>query len=412
MLSTLDGGRGLRSHERVTTCTSCGKENVNTLRFCADCGTKLPEPQGEPAPVATHPASKVIPSCPSCGSSNPMGFRFCAACGEPMPKAANPDMLHADLPAHAPVYHRNTPPQAKAATPPEPPAQLQPAPAATHTSPPERHISRSDLMQVQTRSPAPPAAALMSAVESPNTRLQGLPAEGAAPARPSLRLTRLGRDGRELSQNVIYDTFDIGRTEGNLVLPDDPTLSPRHVRILREGAQWSLIDLRSTNGTYLRVRNDSGGESREGVRLVHGTTFWVGHQLLRFEILGRSGLAALRTEDDTLTAGADETDIRARVVLCSRSGLVLDAVYLRGEFVIGRETGQMVFPTDGFLSRRHAVIRQEDGQGIYRLYDLGSSNGTFVRIQGDAELLHRDQIRVGDQVFRAEWSSHPGKESP
>lgn len=346
-----------------------------------------------PVPHASVPPS---PNCVACGAANPMRFRFCAACGSPIA-----------LPVEAGDTARSRSGESASRT-------------APPTAEPRRALPDADAAYARTRSPAPPPTAEATHTDAPTgpkaggeTRLRGMPmAAAVVPERPSLRLTRLGRDGRELGQNVVYETFDVGRTEGNLVLPEDPTLSPRHARILRSGTHWQLADLRSSNGTFLRLRNEPGVESREGLRLAHGTTFWVGHQLLRFEILGRTALGPARLDDDTLSAGVDDSDVRARVIVCSRAQLSLDTVYVRGEFVIGREIGHMVFPSDGYMSRRHAVIRQEDGQGTFRLYDLGSSNGTFVRIQGDAELVHRDQFRVGDQVFRAELSTTLAKDSP
>jgi hypothetical protein len=72
------------------------------------------------------------------------------------------------------------------------------------------------------------------------------------------------------------------------------------------------------------------------------------------------------------------------------------------ETVLGRESGDVVFTEDPFLSRRHAAIRAlgRDGNLVpapaasakpeiakFALVDLGSSNGTFLRIRNEIELL-------------------------
>jgi class 3 adenylate cyclase/tetratricopeptide (TPR) repeat protein len=47
----------------VTTCPSCGRDNVDGARFCIDCGTSL------------------VPACQACGAELPEGARFCPNCG-------------------------------------------------------------------------------------------------------------------------------------------------------------------------------------------------------------------------------------------------------------------------------------------------------------------------------------------
>jgi pSer/pThr/pTyr-binding forkhead associated (FHA) protein len=76
--------------------------------------------------------------------------------------------------------------------------------------------------------------------------------------------------------------------------------------------------------------------------------------------------------------------------------------------VLGRESGDIVFTDDPFLSRRHAVIRFErdaNGQipGVgprFSLGDLGSSNGTFLQIREEVRLKDGDHFRIGQQLFR------------
>ncbi len=52
--------------------------------------------------------------------------------------------------------------------------------------------------------------------------------------------------------------------------------------------------------------------------------------------------------------------------------------------VIGRTEGDILIPTDNAISFRHAEIRrtQNDGQAVWYLHDLDTSNGTFVRVNG------------------------------
>src|SRR3954454_14605519 len=72
------------------------------------------------------------------------------------------------------------------------------------------------------------------------------------------------------------------------------------------------------------------------------------------------------------------------------------------EFTIGREAGCDLVLNDGKASRRHAALKPlPDGRAT--LYDLGSSNGTFVngqRIQSTV-LSGNEQVQIGDTTLPA-----------
>ena len=78
-------------------------------------------------------------------------------------------------------------------------------------------------------------------------------------------------------------------------------------------------------------------------------------------------------------------------------GTVTAALYLflpRVSF--GREGCTFNFPVNK-ISRQHAEIYAEKGRYILR--DLGSQNGTFVRVRGARVLRHGDQFRIGNSCF-------------
>lgn len=96
----------------------------------------------------------------------------------------------------------------------------------------------------------------------------------------------------------------------------------------------------------------------------------------------------------------------ARVLLKGRLHLVMEGgqpgeVYeLEGDTVIGRSSGEITFPHDGFMSGRHARIERRGSSFI--LTDEGSRNGTFIKTIGEVELKPGDMILVGKQLFRFE----------
>jgi pSer/pThr/pTyr-binding forkhead associated (FHA) protein len=108
------------------------------------------------------------------------------------------------------------------------------------------------------------------------------------------------------------------------------------------------------------------------------------------------------SEQGTLVFGTPVTPRYARLSQRTTEGVSCDVFHVRKpETVLGRESGDVVFPDDPFMSRRHASLRFDaTGAKAFRLTDLGSSNGSFVRIRGEIALKHGDEFRVGQQLLR------------
>ena len=47
----------------------------------------------------------------------------------------------------------------------------------------------------------------------------------------------------------------IGRERGNIIFPDDGYVSGLHLKIIKNGDKYSVTDLKSSNGSYLRIRD-------------------------------------------------------------------------------------------------------------------------------------------------------------
>jgi pSer/pThr/pTyr-binding forkhead associated (FHA) protein len=209
------------------------------------------------------------------------------------------------------------------------------------------------------------------------------------------RLVLVQSDG---SDGTVYplagDQVDMGRSEGALVFPDDRFLSPRHARLERREDRWVIAALESRNGVFLRLR--------EPADLSEQDTFLVGKQVFRFERvpdIERDPAAAI--EHGVHLFGTPGRQPWARLSQVTTSGVSRDVVYLsRAEIILGREEGDYIFPDDEFMSRRHVAI--SEGHGRARMDDLGSSNGTYLRLRGERELRPGDMIRLGDQLLRFE----------
>jgi pSer/pThr/pTyr-binding forkhead associated (FHA) protein len=90
-----------------------------------------------------------------------------------------------------------------------------------------------------------------------------------------------------------------------------------------------------------------------------------------------------------------------RIRQLTAAGTSRDLYHLtRSETTLGREHGDIVFSDDEFLSRRHAQLHFRGGRTT--LVDLGSSNGTYVRLRGPYPLSHGEMVRLGDELLRFE----------
>jgi pSer/pThr/pTyr-binding forkhead associated (FHA) protein len=205
-------------------------------------------------------------------------------------------------------------------------------------------------------------------------------------------ILRNGAEGRVYP--LEGENTDIGSSEGNVVITDDPFLSHRHARIARKGDTFVLTDLSGSNGIYVRIR--------EPIDLADKDMILIGQQVLRFEMVPKNqrNLGPAR-QHGVMVFGTPETPRIARLVQYTTEGLERDVYYLsREETVLGREHADIVFPDDPFLSRRHAAISMNAESSRFVFRDLGSSNGTAIRCRNEHVLQHGDQFRLGRHLFR------------
>jgi hypothetical protein len=104
--------------------------------------------------------------------------------------------------------------------------------------------------------------------------------------------------------------------------------------------------------------------------------------------------------------GTPEQPRVARLVQLTTEGIPRDVFHLyREETVIGRESGDIVFTDDAFLSRRHAALRLERTPRRVSLRDLGSSNGTLVQFRGERKTRRGGGNAAGPLAFRRRFSA-------
>jgi pSer/pThr/pTyr-binding forkhead associated (FHA) protein len=391
------------------------------MSFCKMCGISLAESAPTAASaiadsgVSGGSAGSTKAICAACGKGTPTGFAFCQHCGQrfaPVSGAVSSSGVTASPPSNVsavPSALRSADPSASARinAPASPPGLSPASPgvvAAVNPTPPAG-IPRSVARVTNNGMQRPEAAFAATVCPTPD----GLPiAEAARPSQSAAAasaavvrapvyglLITLNRDGSDgPSVEVSSENFDIGRSEGGLTFQDDSYLAPRHLRLTVREGRVLLRSLDTVNGVFIKVR--------ESVELSSGDAFLVGKELLRFEALApeeRDPPSLI--ENGVRIFGSAPRAAWGRLRQLTLAGTTRDAWHLtRPELVLGREAGDVTFPDDEFMSRRHAAVKQAGAK--VELADLHSSNGTFVRLRGERELMAGDIVRAGDQLLRFE----------
>jgi len=196
-------------------------------------------------------------------------------------------------------------------------------------------------------------------------------------------------------------SFVIGRVEGDLVIPHDGGMSGRHAEITRrhEGGEyrWSLADLNSTNGTFVRAAN---------VILGHEQELLIGSRRYRFEL--RQGARAsdppphaanaTRKWQSLASASADPGATDAALVEIQPGGEGRRFPLTGAEQWLGRDPRQSAIVIDDpMVDRRHArIYRDEKGRWI--LAGTRSVNGLWARVQ-EVALGRGGYFQAGEQRF-------------
>lgn len=299
-------------------------------------------------------------TCPRCGTSTPLGFSFCQQCGLQVQAPPSPGAQHASGPVpSAPVS----------------------APGGPAISP---------------HAPVDPQGATLAAdgvragsIASPAGQVGATPrAWGTA-----VLVNRDGTDGQRFALGGEYVV--IGRAGADIAFDDDRFLARQHARLERAAdGSVHIHPLDTLNGVFRKTDRP--------VELVDGLTILVGREVLRFEKLDLEEVKAhALVRHGVALFGSPPREPWGRLVQLVPSGGYRDVRHLVGnEVVLGREEGDLVFRDDAFMSRRHAALTWDGHKG--QLTDLGSSNGTFVRITGATALAHGAHLRMGDQLLRIE----------
>lgn len=406
-------------------CKKCQANLDLTMSECPSCG----------APVELGRLTGILGVvCRACDAYNEPGATTCVACGKSLRGEPKPPAASEPAAAASPL-----PP---AAAPPPPPAPPVPVPTG---SPVVRSFQKPATGNATRFVPAvlrPSAEQKGSAAPPPRPAVPGVrpislaqtcPRCGAAagvgkfcahcgqalgahgtqivmkPAAPGRTATgafgalapgraKLVLEGGDSFEAASYrlnaDSVEAGRSRGAILFPDDRCLAPLHATFFYRGGALHVRDEGAPGGLYLRLRGLS-------VPLRPGDHFAVGERLLKYA--GQLPSPPTPPPDGTRRLGAPRPTPPALVIEEWLEGGTGGRVFVRSgpAVTIGRAGCAVNLGDDPHLSQAHAeIVVEQDGSA--RLRDLGSSNGTYVRIppHAERELRDGDFVRMGHEVLR------------
>jgi pSer/pThr/pTyr-binding forkhead associated (FHA) protein len=205
--------------------------------------------------------------------------------------------------------------------------------------------------------------------------------------RPRARLTLIRPDGSEGGTHDMEEGENkIGRSQAAL-FENDGYLSPLHAEVVVNAAGAVVRDLGSLNGVFMKMVDEE--------ELRPGDIFRIGQELMRFDSIE----APAPLEDGTEIMGSPNPGYWGRISVIIGKEIEGSAYPLFGDAVtIGRERGDINFPDDGYVSGLHARITVREGKCY--ITDLGSSNGTFIKLRGERTVKDGTFVLFGQQLFR------------
>ncbi len=402
-------------------CSSCGRENSDSFSFCLDCGNELKD-KLKPLPT-TQFATISAANADQQPAVEPI--LLTQKKGTPQPPV--------ELPPPPPV----APPIQQA--PPQPPPPVAP-PVLTASPETGPVFSPEDFMKPKASPPSPvhpTSEQQISSTEAPGqpevpeVRMcrncggelpigflfcgkcgakyseGGVPtpdgpartqfmhiATAAVTKRPRGRLVTINPDGSEgFIYNLQTSEISLGRQKGDIIIEEDMYISPLHATFIFKDDKLILRDENSTNGVFVRIKGP--------VELKDGDLFRLGRQLIVFSCQLET-VKLQSQDDDAAVSGSPNLGYWGVLTTIVETG-ILGSRYLlkKDDNYLGRDFGDVLFNEDGFVSSKHALLRKSEEMSFF-LEDLGSSNGTFIKINKEEVIGNNDLVLIGEQLFRLE----------
>jgi len=365
----------------VITCRKCAKENQDHYKFCLGCGAELPretspKPFGSATPAqGVKAVGQPVPTNAPPPIANKAAMAATALVGAVPPAVA---VSTSEAAAYSPQARPASSPPGASASPDAGPVVC---PQCSHTNPRNNRFCAACGYNLAAAAQMIPSAPPMAA------------APATAPVRPVM-MVALRADGTEAGNYGLPDSpqLTVGRDTG-AIFAGDSYLSPRHATITRRGTDVLVRDAGSLNGVYLKLR------PHEPWGLDFGDVFRIGQEIVRYEELVQQPATA----DGVRRFGSPAKGYIGRLALVIGRDTTGNAFPVPERGVhCGRERGDILFSEDGYVSGLHCRIgKATDGKTT--LTDVGSSNGTFIRLKTEHTLQSGDILLMGQQLFRLDF---------
>jgi hypothetical protein len=265
------------------------------------------------------------------------------------------------------------------------------------TEPPNIDVRKLASKKQERAEAAQQAAAAASVVEP------APPPRETAQARPAARATTLfslvvlrSLTGGPERYDPTGEQATIGRGR-EIDLPGERFCHAREAELAyRDGRLW-LRDLEGGNGVFLRIRTP--------VELEFGDEFIVGDQLMRVE---KNPIPDDGPDPEpTYFYSSPKWPSSFRVVQVYEGGAPGACIVARGNTLqIGSAIGDLICSSDPLVDQQHCIIEEQAGTVV--LTDLSSRTGVFVRIRGEQELVHGDELLIGRTRLVVDLSARRG----
>jgi pSer/pThr/pTyr-binding forkhead associated (FHA) protein len=320
--------------------------------------------------------------CPACGKLNQGHFKFCLGCGAELPYNESDEVTQSgvarDLTRSGVANDLMRMAEAAAGA-----GELEAeADPPTNRKPPGTRAARNC-----SKCGAPNEPTHHFCASCGNNLTTGRPSPHIA-GTPGARLTALNPDGSEGNIIPLTGATTVGRATGGIFAADQ-YLSPQHASFAPKTDHVMVTDASSLNGVFRKLAAD------QRYQLRAGQVFRIGQELIRFETLQPKGNDNHGVEH----MGAPIEGYVGRIAMVLGRNTTGTAFPIPETGLnLGRERGEVLFSDDGYVSGLHCRLSFDTGR-VY-LTDLGSSNGTFVKVIGSEHFANGEVLLMGQQLFR------------